>query len=226
MKRRIRVSTQTSNTSLKESWQSLQSEISTCYKCRLHTQGISPICGDGSIKVKVVFIGEAPGFMENKLKKPFVGRSGEILNNYLSKINLSRKDVFITNVIKCRPPKNRDPMSDEITACKPYLLKQIELLQADILVTLGRFAAQVYISDFINMNKIVGKIINLSENLNLLPMYHPATCLYNPQKYHPIFDRNFQTLKEYISRFKIIEREMEDLEQIKSESYGLDRFLK
>ena len=219
------MSSQISKSSNDKSWYLLQTEINKCFKCRLHTQGIFPIFGDGSIKAKVVFIGEAPGLMENRLKKPFVGRSGLILNDYLSKINLSRNTVFITNVIKCRPPKNRDPMLDEITACTPYLSRQINLLNAEIIVTLGRFATQFFFNAFTSMTKIVGKIIHLDEIYRLLPMYHPATCLYHPQKYHPLFDRDFRTLKEFLIRKKLVKRDKEPVREGKKESFSLDRFL-
>ncbi|MHA1968862.1 MAG: uracil-DNA glycosylase [Candidatus Hodarchaeales archaeon] len=210
--------------SKEEEWRYLQVEIRKCYKCSLHTQGVFPVFGDGSLNSKVVFIGEAPGFKENQLKRPFVGKSGQILNEFLGKINLSRDTVFISNIIKCRPPNNRDPSSEEIASCAPFLSQQMKLLSAKIVVTLGRFSTKFFHEEFTSMSEIVGKIIQKDE-FYLLPMFHPATCLYHPQKYRPLFERDFYVLKNILKDKTGIFQENKLDEEGSKESVGLDRFI-
>ncbi len=214
---------QTKDSIIDEKWCLLQFEIKKCFKCRLHTKGVFPIFGEGPITSRIAFIGEAPGFKENQLKKPFVGRSGQLLNDFLSKINLSRNDVFISNIIKCRPPNNRDPLPDEIASCAPYLSLQIKLLPVRIVVTLGRFAARFFHYDFSNMAEIAGKVIQKNE-YSLLPMYHPATCLYHPQEYFPLFERDFSKLKELLIKNASFQEKEAFNEKNKEELVGLDRF--
>lgn len=210
--------------SKEEEWRYLQLEIKKCYKCSLHTQDVFPIFGDGSLSSKVVFIGEAPGFKENQLIRPFVGESGKILNEFLGKISLSREDVFISNIIKCRPPNNRDPSSNEIAACAQYLSQQMKLLSLKIVVTLGRFAARFFHEDFTSLSEIVGKIIQ-KDNFYFLPMYHPATCLYHPQKYRPLLERDFTRLKNFLKDNNSIFQRKRLNDENNEEPIGLDRFL-
>ncbi|MHA1968312.1 MAG: uracil-DNA glycosylase [Candidatus Hodarchaeales archaeon] len=214
----------TNKPSKEEEWRYLQLEINKCYKCSLHTHGVFPVFGDGSLSSKVVFIGEAPGFKENQLKKPFVGKSGQILNEFLGKINLSRDAVFISNIIKCRPPNNRDPSSDEIASCAPFLSQQMKLLSVKIVVTLGRFAARFFHEEFTSLSEIVGKIIQKDE-FYLLPMFHPATCLYHPQKYRPLFERDFLVLNNILKHKNGIFQGNKFNEKSSKESVGLDRFI-
>jgi len=125
-----------------------------------------------------MFIGEAPGFHEDQQGRPFVGAAGKFLEELLESIGLGRADVFITNVIKCRPPGNRDPLPEEIEACKPYLDRQIELLQPQLVVTLGRFSMarafpKARISRIHGQPRKIGGVI-------YYPMYHPAAALHQP----------------------------------------------
>ncbi|MHA1214299.1 MAG: uracil-DNA glycosylase [Candidatus Hodarchaeales archaeon] len=180
----------------------LRLKVEACHICGLHTEGIAPIFGEGSYRSKIMFIGEAPGFWENKYKKPFVGKSGKILDDYLKKIGLSRKEVFITNIVKCRPPNNRDPTTSEIKSCSPYLKEQLDLIKPKLIVTLGRFAASFFLENFTTMTSIVGQLFDYN-SLKILPLFHPATCLYQPLKYRPIFDMNFKTLKTIIEELSI-----------------------
>ena len=209
--------------SKEEEWRYLQLEIKKCYKCGLHSQGVFPVFGDGSLNSKVVFIGEAPGFKENQLKKPFVGKSGEILNEFITKIDLSRESVFISNIIKCRPPDNRDPSCDEIATCAPHLAQQIKLLSPKIVVTLGRFAARFFHEDFNSLSEIVCNVVHKGY-FYLLPMFHPATCLYHPQKYRPLFERDFNTLKNFTNGEKNIFQMKKKIDENNEEPVGLDRF--
>jgi uracil-DNA glycosylase family 4 len=205
-------------------WINLKREVESCYKCKLHSKGIFPIFGEGSINSKVIFIGEAPGAVENKLKRPFVGPSGQLLREYLLQINLSVSEVFITNIVKCHPPSNRDPFSGEISVCSPFLTQQIELMNPEIIVTLGRFAARFFIDGLKSITAFAGKILP-KDNFSILPMFHPATCLYNRQKYDPIFKRDFYTLKNILNSKKLISNKEGGDKKKDSNLIGLDRFL-
>ena len=151
--------------------------IVTCKKCRLCRGRINAVPGEGNINAKVVFIGEAPGFEEDKQGRPFVGRSGLLLGEMINKIGLKRTDVWIGNVIKCRPPENRNPLLDEIRACKPYLEKQIELIKPKIIVTLGRFALEFLVPKA-KISEAHGKPIRVKSYI-VFPIYHPAAALRN-----------------------------------------------
>jgi DNA polymerase len=113
-------------------------QVRACTRCRLHETRTNAVPGEGSPDTEVVFVGEGPGFHEDRLGRPFVGRAGDLLTKYLGTLRWGRDVVFITNVVKCRPPDNRDPEPDEIAACAPYLQRQLEVLDPALIVTLGR----------------------------------------------------------------------------------------
>ena len=113
-------------------------EVRACTRCRLHETRTQAVPGEGDPSTEVVFVGEGPGFNEDRQGRPFVGRAGDLLVRLLGSIGWRREDVFITNVVKCRPPDNRDPEPDEIAACEPYLRRQLEVLDPAVVVTLGR----------------------------------------------------------------------------------------
>ena len=117
----------------------IAAEVSTCAKCDLCKGRTKAVPGEGNPHAKLLFIGEGPGYYEDKQGRPFVGPSGQLLEELLQSINLKRSDVFITNVVKCRPPENRDPLPDEVKACSDYLDRQIATLQPQVIVTLGVF---------------------------------------------------------------------------------------
>jgi uracil-DNA glycosylase family 4 len=120
--------------------ESLHERIRACTRCKLHAGRTNAVPGEGPARAEVLFIGEGPGFHEDKQGRPFVGAAGKFLEELLDSISLKREDVFITNVVKCRPPANRDPETDEIEACQGYLDQQIELLRPKMVITLGRFS--------------------------------------------------------------------------------------
>src|SRR5713226_4967383 len=123
--------------------QELQALASTCTRCRLAAGRTQVVFGVGNPSADVMFIGEGPGYYEDKQGEPFVGAAGQLLTKLLGEIGLRREDVYITNVVKCRPPGNRDPLPDEIEACRPYLLGQLENVRPVLVVTLGNFATRV-----------------------------------------------------------------------------------
>lgn len=206
-------------------FQQLSDQVNTCFKCGLHIEGIHPIFGEGLFDAKVIFIGEAPGATENKYQRPFVGASGKVLNGFLAEIGLSRNDVFITNIVKCRPPKNRDPTHEEINVCSPFLLQQTRMMQAEIMVTLGRFAAQFFLGNFKSMNEIVGRIHQLEKfKIVLLPMFHPATVLYSRNRYYSIFERDFLALKDFLVINNLLKVDNQTNKGKIKEKKGLDHF--
>jgi uracil-DNA glycosylase family 4 len=158
--------------------ETLAAEVAECTRCLLHRGRTRSVPGEGPGDAAIMFIGEAPGFHEDQQGRPFVGAAGKFLEELLESIGLKREDVFITNVIKCRPPGNRDPLPEEIEACKPYLDRQIELLQPKLVVTLGRFSMarafpKARISRIHGQPRKVGGVI-------YYPMYHPAAALHQP----------------------------------------------
>jgi uracil-DNA glycosylase len=153
-------------------------QVRVCTKCRLHEKARNPVPGHGNINTEILFIGEGPGENEDRQGLPFVGRSGQYLDYLLNLIGLKRDQVFITNVVKHRPPENRDPLPDEIEACKAYLDHQIVILDPLMIVTLGRFSMARYFPN--------GKITALhgkpkyGDNRAYYPLFHPAAALRNP----------------------------------------------
>lgn len=155
----------------------LADQIRACTACRLHEGRIQAVPGSGAAHAKIMFIGEAPGQSEDKNGVPFVGRSGQYLNKMLALIGLNRDDVFIANVIKCRPPENRDPLPDEIETCKPFLDRQIELINPIVVATLGRFSMSRYFPNG-KITKIHGQA-KIEHGRIYYPLLHPAAVLRN-----------------------------------------------
>ncbi len=156
----------------------IATEISTCTRCPLHQGRTQTVPGSGNANASIMFIGEAPGASEDEQGVPFVGRSGQYLNYLLNQIGLSRPDVFITNVVKCRPPSNRDPKSDEIEACKDYLARQIDTINPEVIVTVGRFSMARYFPKA-KISNIHGQP-KYENGRAYYPIYHPAAALRNP----------------------------------------------
>jgi DNA polymerase len=134
--------------------------------------------GEGSSSAEIMFVGQCPGFHEDRQGKPFVGRAGELLNELLASIDLKREKIFITNIVKDRPPENRDPMVDEVRACSPYLERQIKIINPKLIVALGRFAAEFFIPEG-KISQIHG-VPHRVKGLLTLPLYHPAAALRSP----------------------------------------------
>jgi DNA polymerase len=150
-----------------------------CQKCRLGRTRKNYVFGEGNEHAKVMLIGEAPGADEDEQGRPFVGRSGELLNKILSAIKFSREEVYIANIIKSRPPNNRNPEPDEIQACLPYLIRQIELIRPKIILALGKVAANTLLGNSYPMNALRGKL-HRWRNIDVIVTYHPAALLRNP----------------------------------------------
>lgn len=173
----------------------LHKQIAHCSNCDLCQTRTQAVPGAASSTAKVFFIGEAPGRKEDETGLPFVGAAGRVLDEMLATINLARNDVFITSVLKCRPPNNRDPKPEEIEACLPYLAQQVEIIQPKLIVTLGRFALNLF-----RPEAIIGESHGhpFSDNgYTILPVYHPAAAIYNRKLREPLA-RDFATIRDYL----------------------------
>jgi uracil-DNA glycosylase family 4 len=162
----------------------IAAEVRVCTNCRLHQTRTKAVPGEGDPDTEVVFVGEGPGFNEDREGRPFIGRAGDLLVKLLASIGWGRGDVFITNVVKCRPPDNRDPQPDEIAACAPFLRRQLEVLDPAVVVTLGRFSMGTFmpgarISQAHGTVRPVDPATGAASAL-VFAMYHPAAALRTP----------------------------------------------
>ena len=157
----------------KESLVQIENEFKD-YKS-LPLRNSNPVFGEGNPKADIMFVGEAPGFYEDKEGRPFVGRAGKLLDKFIIESGWERKDVYITNIVKRRPPDNRDPLPEEIEAYKLYLIRQIRAINPKIIVPLGRFAMNFFLPDA-KISKDQGKMFRMKDKI-IMPIYHPAAAL-------------------------------------------------
>ncbi|HLA75794.1 MAG TPA: uracil-DNA glycosylase [Gammaproteobacteria bacterium] len=166
---------------LRLDWQALERAVSVCTRCRLHETRTQTVFGVGNRRADWMVIGEAPGAEEDRQGEPFVGRAGQLLNAMLKAIGLAREEVYIANILKSRPPHNRDPLPDEVAACEPYLLRQIELVQPKIILAVGRIAAQNLLKTDTKIGLLRGKRHTYPGTaIPLVVTYHPAYLLRAP----------------------------------------------
>lgn len=166
-----------------------------CEKCRLRKKAKQVVPGEGAEDADIMFIGEGPGAVEDKMGRPFVGPAGKFLDELLESIDLKREDVFIANMVKCRPPNNRDPQPDEMEACKPWLDKQIEIIKPKVFVPLGRFAMKKFIPNAV-ISQEHGKLYERAGKVYFI-MYHPAAALYNGSM-RPVLKEDFSVLRKFL----------------------------
>jgi uracil-DNA glycosylase len=157
--------------------EAVAAEAAGCTRCRLSQSRTQVVFGQGDPHADLMFVGEAPGFHEDRQGLPFVGPSGQLLNRLLEGIGLRREDVYIANVVKSRPPNNRDPLPDEIAACRPWLDAQIRLVDPRVVVTLGNFAAKTLLETTTGITRLRGRTYPFQGRV-LLPTFHPAAALH------------------------------------------------
>lgn len=174
-------------------------EVRSCRLCRLYEQAKQGVPGAGSPTAEIMFIGEGPGFHEDQQGLPFVGRSGDYLERLLKMIGLHRDQVFIANVVKHRPPENRDPLPDEIAACRPYLDRQIEVIDPLVIATLGRYSMGRYFPNG-KITQIHGKP-RYDDTRAYYPLFHPAAVLRNPSLEKDM-EADFRRLLEVLAEVK------------------------
>jgi len=176
--------------------------VAGCTKCALAQGRTQVVFGSGAPGAELMFVGEAPGFHEDKQGVPFVGAAGQLLSKLLAEIGLTRDEVYIANVLKCRPPGNRDPLPEEIEACEPHLWKQIELIQPKLICTLGNFATKLLSGRPNGITQVHGRPqdVTLGGNpVTLYPIFHPAAALYTPRMLQ-VLQEDFARLPELLGR--------------------------
>ena len=166
---------------MSDSWEILRGECESCTACELHTTRTNCVFGPGNINADILFVGEAPGDNEDKTGIPFVGRAGQLLDQYLYAVDIPRDSVYIANILKCRPPKNRDPLPAEEDACMDFLRRQVKLIRPKIIVCLGRIAAMRLIRPDYKITKEHGEWVQKG-NFLITAVYHPALLLRDPRR--------------------------------------------
>lgn len=160
-----------------------EAEVLACTRCALHETRTQVVAGAGSPDAKVMFVGEAPGYHEDKQGIPFVGAAGKLLDKLLAGIGMSREDVYIANVLKCRPPGNRDPLQGEIDSCERHLFRQVAIIQPRLICTLGNFATKLISGRPDGISRVHGCELQMEvggQSVLLYPLFHPAAALYTP----------------------------------------------
>ncbi len=163
--------------------EALRQEVGSCRRCSLHTSRTNTVFGAGSCSAGLMFVGEAPGYHEDRLGEPFAGKAGGLLDRLLGQMGLSRGDVYIANVLKCRPPGNRDPQPDEIEKCRAFLERQISLVRPGVICTLGNFATKLLSGRPDGISRVHGALQKMpgpQQPALLFPVFHPAAALYSP----------------------------------------------
>ncbi len=177
--------------------ENIRSELGECTRCKLHQHRRHIVFGTGNPAAQLVFVGEGPGGEEDVQGKPFVGRAGQLLTKIINSIDLTREEVYIANIIKCRPPNNRNPEPDEIKACEPFLIKQLDAIKPKIICALGTFAAQTLLETDERISRLRGKFIPY-RNSRLIATFHPAFLLRNPQRKRDVWEDMKMIRKEYV----------------------------
>ena len=175
---------------------SIHADLGDCRRCKLARGRNRIVFGDGNPKAKLMFIGEGPGVEEDRQGKPFVGAAGQLLTRIIEAIKLSRDQVYICNIIKCRPPGNRNPEPDEIKTCFPFLTRQIAAIQPDFIIALGTFAAQTLLGTATPISRLRGRFHEY-KGIKVVPTYHPAYLLRNPDKKRDVWEDMKMLMKEY-----------------------------
>ena len=191
---------------MSEELEALARQIGKCQLCGLGRSRTNAVPGEGPAPAHIMFIGEAPGYHEDQQGRPFVGASGKFLDELLAGMGMRRDQVYIANVIKCRPPQNRDPLPEEITACKLYLDQQIALVKPAVIVTLGRFSMARYFPDQ-SISRIHGQAKKIGNTL-YVPMFHPAAALHQP-KYRSLIEEDFARLPGLLAQLHGAEKPKE-----------------
>jgi uracil-DNA glycosylase family 4 len=165
----------------------IRNELGDCQRCKLHQTRRTIVFGEGNENAKLMFIGEGPGYDEDVQGRPFVGKAGQLLTRIIQSMHLQREEVYIANIIKCRPPQNRNPEPDEIESCSPFVRKQIDAIRPRVVCALGTFSAQTLLKTKAGITALRGKIYTL-DNITVIPTYHPAFLLRNPEKKKDVWE--------------------------------------
>lgn len=190
----------------------IRQEVLNCQKCPLYKTRANPVIGEGSLNAQIMLVGEAPGYWEDREGRPFCGKAGKVLDELLESANIKREKVFIGNLVKCRPVtpslQNRAPNLEEIKACSPYLIRQIEIIKPELICTLGNYSTAFILEKYGLKNQIEGiskihgkvfKVKTLFTSLKIIPLYHPAVVVYNPNM-KEVLKKDFKALKVLLEK--------------------------
>ncbi len=172
---------------LERRWHELEAQVNVCTLCRLCQTRTHAVFGSGTRRTRVFIIGEGPGEQEDRQAEAFVGRAGQLLTKILKAIGFERDEVFITNIVKCRPPQNRAPLPDEVAACAPYLEAQLAMVDPVVILTLGASATQALLGIAVPISRLRGRV-HLHRGIPVIPTYHPAALLRNPEYKRPTWE--------------------------------------
>jgi DNA polymerase len=179
-----------------ETLQDIRLDLGDCQRCRLAKDRNNIVFGSGSPSAKLIFVGEGPGFEEDQQGEPFVGAAGQLLTKIIEAIRLSREEVYICNIVKCRPPQNRNPQPDEIKTCFQFLDRQIASIRPGFICALGSIAAQTLLNTAVPISRLRGRFHEY-KGIKLLPIYHPAYLLRNPENKRDVWEDMKMLMKEY-----------------------------
>ena len=166
----------------------IQAEIGDCKRCGLCAGRTHLVFGVGNPRARLMFVGEGPGYEEDRQGVPFVGRAGQLLNRIIEAMKMSRDDVYIANVVKCRPPENRAPLPDESATCLPFLRRQIEAIRPRAVCALGGVAVQALLETTVPISRVRGEFRSLPDGTPVMPTFHPAYLLRNPEKKKEVWE--------------------------------------
>jgi DNA polymerase len=184
-----------------ETLEEIRADLGDCRRCSLWQSRKNIVFGAGDPHARLVFVGEAPGREEDKVGQPFVGEAGRLLDRILFAMGMTREEIYICNVEKCRPPNNRDPRAEEIEACEPFLKRQLAAIRPQLIVALGRFAAQALLRDQTPISRLRGNWREY-EGIPLMPTYHPAYLLRNPTAKREVWEDMKQVMKRLQEEIK------------------------
>ncbi len=183
-------------TGQEESLEGIRGDLGDCRRCKLASGRMNIVFGAGNPHAELMFVGEAPGADEDEQGQPFVGRAGQLLTKIIEAINMRREDVYICNILKCRPPGNRNPESDEIAACEPFLFRQIAAVKPKVICALGTFGAQTLLGTREPISRLRGSFIEY-RGAKLLATFHPAYLLRNPNEKRKVWE-DVQKIRDYL----------------------------
>ena len=163
-----------------ETLEQVRSDLGDCRRCGLADTRTHLVFGVGNPRARLVFVGEAPGYEEDVQGEPFVGEAGKLLTRIIQAMGLSREEVYICNILKCRPPRNRNPLPDEIDVCRPFLDRQLAAISPECICALGKFAAQTLLDSQAPISRLRGRFFDYN-GIRIMPTYHPAYLLRNPE---------------------------------------------
>jgi len=170
-----------------ETLEQIRADLGDCRRCGLAAGRTHIVYGEGSAKARLVFVGEGPGFEEDRTGRPFVGPAGRLLTKIIQAMKLTREEVYICNVIKCRPPDNRDPLPDEIVSCRPFLQRQLAAIGPEVICTLGTHATRALLNTTAPVSKLRGHFQPF-QGIRIMPTYHPAYLLRNPDRKRDVWE--------------------------------------